>query len=159
MCLIGGYLLEPIVQIMSGFGNSFRYEISKGHGGGSRSYRGKMNLILAYNRKLTNQEVQDIYQSLSPRLNGNQTSFTVSSYCLLKLQLTKKLSIGTVVAATLTAIDSDTTNLTFSLVSGNGSNDQHNSLFTVSGTHLLVDGNIDYETNSILNILRSSVRW
>ena len=27
---------------------SFRYEISKGHGGGSRSYRGKINLILAY---------------------------------------------------------------------------------------------------------------
>ena len=64
---------------MSGFGNSFRYEISKGHGGGGRSYRGKINLILAYNRKLTNQEVQDIYQSLSPELNGTETSLTVSS--------------------------------------------------------------------------------
>ena len=135
----------------SGFGNSFRYEISKGHGGGSRSYRGKMNLILAYNRKLTNQEVQDIYQSLSPRLNGNQTSFTVSSTSS-QTSIDEEVSIGTVVG-TLTAIDSDTTNLTFSLVSGNGTNDQHNSLFTISGTHLLVDGNIDYETNSILNIL------
>jgi gliding motility-associated-like protein len=134
----------------SGFGNSFRYEISKGHGGGSRSYRGKINLILAYNRKLTNQEVQDIYQSLSPRLSGNQTSFTVSSTSS-QTSIDEEVSIGTVVG-TLTAIDSDTTNLTFSLVSGNGTNDQHNSLFTVSGTLLTVAGNIDYETNSTLNI-------
>ena len=61
------------------------------------------------------------------------------------------VSIGTNVGH-LTAIDSDTTNLTFSLVSGNGTNDQHNSLFTVSGTQLLVAGDIDYETNSTLNI-------
>ena len=37
-------------------------------------------------------------------------------------------------------------------MSGNGTNDQHNSLFTVSGTQLLVAGDIDYETNSTLNI-------
>ena len=60
-------------------------------------------------------------------------------------------SLGTIVG-TLTATDSDTTSFTFSLVSGNGTNDQHNSFFTVSGTQLLVAGNIDYETNSTLNI-------
>ena len=60
-------------------------------------------------------------------------------------------ALGTIVR-TLTATDSDTTDFTFSLVSGNGTNDQHNSLFTVSGTQLLVAGNIDYETNSTLNI-------
>ena len=97
-----------------GFGNSFRYEISKGHGGGSRSYRGKMNMILAYNRKLTNQEVQDIYQSLSPRLSGNNTTITVS-----QTSVDEEVPIGTEVG-TLTAVDSDTTNLTYSLVSGNG---------------------------------------
>ena len=59
--------------------------------------------------------------------------------------------LGTFVG-NLTATDSDTTDFTFSLVPGNGTNDQHNSLFTVSGTQLLVDGNIDYETNSSLNI-------
>ena len=63
----------------------------------------------------------------------------------------EEVSIGTEVG-TLTATDSDTTNLTYSLVSGNGTNDQHNSLFTVSGTQLIVAGNIDYETNAILNI-------
>ena len=40
-------------------------------------------------------------------------------------------AVGTVVA-TLTATDSDTTNLTYSLATGNGTTDQHNSLFTVS---------------------------
>ena len=63
----------------------------------------------------------------------------------------EEVSIGTEVG-TLTATDSDTTNLTYSLVSGNGTNDQHNSLFTVSGTQLIVAGNIDYETNATLNI-------
>ena len=63
----------------------------------------------------------------------------------------EEVSIGTEVG-TLTATDSDTTNLTYSLVSGNGTNDQHNSLFTVSGTQLIVAGNIDYETNAVLNI-------
>ena len=105
-----------------------------------------MNLILAYNRKLTNQEVQDIYQSLSPRLSGNHTTITVS-----QTSIDEEVSIGTEVG-TLTATDSDTTNLTYSLVSGNGTNDQHNSLFTVSGTQLIVAGNIDYETNATLNI-------
>ena len=99
----------------NGFGNSFRYEISKGHGGGGRSYRGKINLILAYNRKLTNQEVQEIYQSLSPRLNGTETSLTVSSTSS-QTSIDEEVSIGTE-AGKLTATDSDTTNLTYSLVS------------------------------------------
>ena len=54
--------------------------------------------------------------------------------------------------ANLTATDSDTTSFTFSLVAGDGINDRNNSSFTVSGTQLLVAGNIDYETNSSLNI-------
>ena len=38
------------------------------------------------------------------------------------------------------------------MVGGNGTNDMHNSLFSVSGNQLLVAGNIDYETNSSLSI-------
>ena len=133
-----------------GFGNSFRYEISKGHGGGGRSYRGKINLILAYDRKLTNQEVQDIYQSLSPRLSGNEVPINISN-TLSQTSIDEGVSIGTNVGI-LTATDSDSTNLTFSLVTGNGTNDQHNSLFTVSGTQLLVAGDIDYENNPTLYI-------
>ena len=131
-----------------GFGNSFRYEISKGHGG-EEDLTGKINLILAYNRKLTNQEVQDIYQSLSPRLNGTETSLTVSSTSF-QTSIDEEVSIGTEVGTLLqqTLIQL----ITYSLVSGNGTNDQHNSLFTVSGTQLIVAGNIDYETNATLNI-------
>ena len=60
-------------------------------------------------------------------------------------------TIGTLVG-NLTANDPDSPNLTYSLVGGNGTNDMHNSLFSVSGNQLLVAGNIDYETNSTLNI-------
>ena len=55
--------------------------------------------------------------------------------------------------ATLTATDSDTTNLTYSLATGNGTTDQHNSLFTVSGTQLLVaSSTISYDTTTSLNV-------
>ena len=61
-------------------------------------------------------------------------------------------AIGTVVA-TLTATDTDTTNLTYSLATGNGTTDQHNSLFTVSGTQLLVaSSTISYDTTTSLNV-------
>ena len=59
--------------------------------------------------------------------------------------------IGTLVG-NLIANDPDSPNLTYSLVGGNGTNDMHNSLFSVSGNQLLVAGNIDYETSSTLNI-------
>ena len=61
-------------------------------------------------------------------------------------------AVGTVVA-TLTATDTDTTNLTYSLATGNGTTDQHNSLFTVSGTQLLVaSSTISYDTTTSLNV-------
>ena len=59
--------------------------------------------------------------------------------------------IGTLVG-NLIANDPDSPNLTYSLVGGNGTNDMHNSLFSISGNQLLVAGNIDYETSSTLNI-------
>ena len=46
----------------SGFGSSFRYELSSSFL--DRRYEGKINLILAYNRKLSNQEVTDIYNAV-----------------------------------------------------------------------------------------------
>ena len=61
-------------------------------------------------------------------------------------------AVGTVVA-TLTATDTDTTNLTYSLATGNGTSDQHNSLFTVSGTQLLVaSSTISYDNTTSLNV-------
>ena len=85
------------------------------------------------------------------QVGNSSIAFQGGSGSSSSTSIDEEVSIGTEVG-TLTATDSDTTNLTYSLVSGNGTNDQHNSLFTVSGTQLIVAGNIDYETNATLNI-------
>ena len=108
---------------------------------------GKIALVRVYNRSLSDQEISINYDGFNAVINNSQTSSGSSS----STSVDEEVSIGTEVG-TLTATDSDTTNLTFSLVSGNGTNDQHNSIFTVSGTQLIVAGNIDYETNATLNI-------
>ena len=98
--------------------------------------------VKVYNRALTDAEVASNFTG-STTVTGGTSSSTTS--------VDEEVSVGTLVA-NLTATDSDTTSFTFSLVSGNGSNDQHNSSFTISGTQLLVGGNIDYETTPSLNI-------
>jgi gliding motility-associated-like protein len=108
---------------------------------------GKIALVRVYNRGLTDQEISKNYDGFNAVINNSQTLSDSSTSTFVD----EEVSIGTQVG-TLTATDSDTTSFTFSLVSGNGTNDQHNALFTVSGTQLLVAGNIDYETNSTLNI-------
>ena len=80
-------------------------------------------------------------------MNSNQQLGTSTS----TVSVDEEVAVGTLVA-NLTATDSDTTSFTFSLVSGNGTNDRNNSSFTISGTQLLVGGNIDYETTPSLNI-------
>ena len=110
---------------------------------GSEYQKGKIKAALIYDRALSEQEIIDSYNYF----NGN-TSMSISTNTI---SINEEVSIGTV-AATLTATDSDTTDFTFSLVNGNGSNDQHNSFFTVSDTQLLVASNIDFETTSSLNI-------
>ena len=84
--------------------------------------------------------------------NGNPTAVNSSGSSSSTASFDEGSAVGTVVA-TLTATDSDTTNLTYSLVTGNGTNDQHNSLFTVSGNQLLVaSSTISYDTTTSLNV-------
>ena len=104
-------------------------------------FHGLISSQLIYNRALTQTEIENNYDLL----NGSASTSTSTA------SFDEGSAVGTVVA-TLTATDSDTTNLTYSLATGNGTNDQHNSLFTVSGTQLLVNGTIDYETSPTLNI-------
>ena len=106
----------------------------------SGDFAGKFEAFRVYNRALTDAEVANNFTSLT---TGGTSSSTTS--------VDEEVSVGTLVA-NLTATDSDTTSFTFSLVSGNGSNDRNNSSFTISGTQLLVGGNIDYETTPSLNI-------
>ncbi len=51
----------------SGFGTSFRYEISSGISSNTRQLKGNLALILCYNRKLSNAEVQQNYNALKSR--------------------------------------------------------------------------------------------
>ena len=84
---------------------------------------------------------------------GN-TNFTISSggTSTSTASFDEDSAVGTVVAI-LTATDTDTTNLTYSLATGNGTNDQHNSLLTVSGTQLLVaSSTISYDNITSLNV-------
>ncbi|MGY8783680.1 MAG: thrombospondin type 3 repeat-containing protein, partial [Fidelibacterota bacterium] len=125
----------------SPFNDVNQVSIGQEFDGSTRSdhFEGSIPVVMVYNKALTAGEVSQIYYSI----NNNTSTSTISIY--------EEVVIGTV-AGTLTATDSDTTSFTFSLVSGNGTNDQYNSSFTVSGTQLLVAGNIDYETTSSLNI-------
>jgi len=115
--------------------------ISQGYNNGYYQ-KGKIKFASIYNRALSSDEIILNYNSLNSS-NSNTFKSTTS--------IDEEPVIGTVVAS-LTATDSDTTDFTFSLVPGNGTNDQHNSSFTISGTQLLVNGTIDYETTPTLNI-------
>ena len=109
----------------------------------------------------------NIYVNVSDGTTNYAKAFTVSVTNVLEpitdlgfieksvitntISIDEEVAIGTV-AGTLTATDSDTTSFTFSLVAGDGTNDRNNSSFTISGTQLLVNGTIDYETTPTLNI-------
>ena len=113
---------------------------------GDYSFHGQIKNKLIYNRALTQQEIENNFNLLNGSSgSGSGTTTSTASF-------DEGSAVGTVVA-TLTATDSDTTNLTYSLATGNGTTDQHNSLFTVSGTQLLVaSSTISYDTTTSLNV-------
>jgi len=125
----------------SPFNDVNQVSIGQEFDGSNRSdhFEGSIPVVMVYNKALTAGEISQIYYSI----NNNTSASTIS--------IDEEVALGTF-AGTLTATDSDTTSFTFSLVSGNGTNDQHNSSFTVSGTELLVNSTIDYETTPTLNI-------
>ena len=66
----------------------------------------------------------------------------------------ESVTTGTGVASiTTTDADSSAVNsFTYSLISGNGTNDADNSSFTISGSSLVTSGTFDYETKSSLKV-------
>ena len=66
----------------------------------------------------------------------------------------ESVTSGTAVASiTTTDADSSAVNsFTYSLISGNGTNDADNSSFTISGSSLVTSGTFDYETKSSLKV-------
>ena len=66
----------------------------------------------------------------------------------------ESVTSGTAVASiTTTDPDSSAVNsFTYSLISGNGTNDGDNSSFTISGPSLVTSGTFNYETKSLLKV-------
>ena len=116
----------------------------------NNAFDGFIPIYRLYNKVLTAQEVSSNFSAMIS--NGNPTAVNSSGSSSSTASFDEGSAVGTVVA-TLTATDSDTTNLTYSLATGNGTTDQHNSLFTVSGTQLLVaSSTISYDTTTSLNV-------
>ena len=143
------YINDSVTNKSSGNDNPYgQLKIGDARSDVGQHWDGKIALVRVYNRNLTDQEISKNYDAFNAVVNNIQsTSATATS-----TSIDEGLSIGTLVA-NLTATDSDTSNLSYSLVSGDGNNDQHNSYFTVSGTLLLINNaNIDYKITPSLNI-------
>ena len=115
-------------------------------GGHSHYHKGRLYSVRVYNRALTDQEIAANYNHyLDP--NNAPTDIGLSS-----TSFNESISSGTTIG-TLSTVDLDTSDShTYSLVSGDGSNDVDNGSFTVSGTSLISSGTFDFETDSSLNI-------
>ena len=141
------YINNTVTNIQQGSDRTYgQLRIGDARSDVGQHWNGKIAVVRIYNRNLTDQEISKNYEVFDKVVNNNQQLGTSTS----TVSVDEEVAVGTLVA-NLTATDSDTTSFTFSLVSGNGTNDQHNS-FTISGTQLLVGGNIDYETTPSLNI-------
>jgi len=113
---------------------------------GNNLFDGRIPVVLIYNRILSDSEIQKIHNHFAPRydLSYGTNSVTINEFALS----------GTKVGD-LTAADVDYPGdiFSFSLVSGNGTNDQDNSSFTISGTQLFLNNsNISYNNKQSLNL-------
>ena len=96
---------------------------------------GEIGKVILYNSALTSAQVSSNFNLMS------NSSTPTSSYA----SINEGAALNTIVGS-FTATDSDTSIFTFSIVQGDGNNDQHNSYFTISGNQLLVNnGNINYD--------------
>ena len=119
------------------------------HGG---QWWGKIGIFLYYNRKLTEAEKLQNYNAFAPRYNLPSSNSAPTDITLSASAFNENLPSGTQVAS-LTATDSDNGDShTFTLASGNGTNDADNNYFTIQGASLKTSGTFDFETKSSYNI-------
>ena len=105
---------------------------------------GAMDEVNVWNVALTDNEINSVYNYSG---NAAPTNITLSATAF-----NENLPTGTHVAS-LTATDSDNGDShTFTLASGNGTNDADNNHFTIQGASLKTSGTFDYETKSSYNI-------
>ncbi|MDC1250216.1 gliding motility-associated C-terminal domain-containing protein, partial [Flavobacteriaceae bacterium] len=133
------------------FDNVGKVSIGQEYDGSNKSdhFQGSIPVVMVYGKVISQNERTELYNTYKKRYIDGTSMQNISSSSSISID--EEVAIGTV-AGTLTATDSDTTSFTFSLAAGDGTNDRNNSSFTISGTQLLVGGNIDYETTPTLNI-------
>lgn len=106
---------------------------------------GSISAFLFYNRELTADEITEVTDFYSNRVTGIGSSSSSGDGTV-----EENASIGTLISE-LTVSDEDTNNThLFSLVDGAGDIGRDNASITVSGTQLLVNGTIDYESTPYL---------
>ena len=105
---------------------------------------GAMDEVNVWNVALTDNEISSVYN-----YSGNAAPTNI---ILSATAFNENLPTGTHVAS-LTATDSDNGDShTFTLASGNGTNDADNNHFTIQGASLKTSGTFDFETKSSYNI-------
>ena len=111
-----------------------------------RWFMGDIVYVKIYNRALSSQEITTNYNHYAnPNSAPTDISLSASAF-------NENIPTGTHVAS-LTATDSDNGDShTFTLASGNGTNDADNNHFTIQGASLKTSGTFDYETKSSYNI-------
>ena len=114
------YINNTVTNIQQGSDRAYgQLRIGDARSDVGQHWNGKIAVVRIYNRNLTDQEISKNYEVFDKVVNNNQQLGTSTS----TVSVDEEVAVGTLVA-NLTATDSDTTSFTFSLVSGNGSNDQ-----------------------------------
>ena len=125
-------------------GLSIGYKLSNN----SEYFDGQIRFVRVYNKTLSENEASQNYAALNNySLNSAPTDITLSATAF-----NENISSGTNIAS-LTATDSDNGDShTFTLATGNGTNDADNNYFAIQGASLVTSGTFDFETKSSYNV-------
>ena len=125
-------------------GLSIGYKLSNN----SEYFDGQIRFVRVYNRTLSENEASQNYAALNNySLNSAPTDITLSATAF-----NENISSGTNIAS-LTATDSNNGDShTFTLATGNGTNDADNNYFAIQGASLVTSGTFDFETKSSYNV-------
>ena len=110
----------------------------------SNFFIGSMDEVNVWNVALTDNEISSVYNYTG---NAAPTDITLSATAF-----NENISSGSNIAS-LTATDSNNGDShTFTLATGNGTNDADNNYFAIQGASLVTSGTFDFETKSSYNV-------
>lgn len=120
------------------------------------------SLIVTTNSKFETQSSYNVYLSTSDGKGSFEKGFLLgvndlnqapSGISLSSTSLNEKLQVGTTVATVSVTDPNEGDSHTLSLASGDGTNDEHNDLFLLSGSSLILVGDVNFDVTQSLNIL------